>query len=176
MRLGGLLERRSARNAKSFAGRFWLTGRFGWYGMLYWLAATRPSARDFIRKGPIMPDPNSLTSDGDVTRRSFTTATLATGFALAVQPISAQDVITTNTDGIEAGEVKIPVADGTIPAYRAMPSKGDKFPVVLVVQEIFGVHEHIKDLCRRLAKKGYLAVAPELSVTVRASVKVPAAA
>jgi carboxymethylenebutenolidase len=58
--------------------------------------------------------------------------------------------------------VKIPVADGEIPAYRAMPAKGGPFPVVLVVQEIFGVHEHIKDLCRRLAKQGYLAVAPEL--------------
>jgi carboxymethylenebutenolidase len=58
--------------------------------------------------------------------------------------------------------VKIPVADGQIPAYRAMPSEGGPFPVILVVQEIFGVHEHIKDICRRLAKLGYLAVAPEL--------------
>ena len=58
--------------------------------------------------------------------------------------------------------MKIPVADGEIPAYRAMPAKGGHFPVVLVVQEIFGVHEHIKDLCRRFAKAGYLAVAPEL--------------
>ncbi len=58
--------------------------------------------------------------------------------------------------------MKIPVADGEIPAYRAMPDKGKHFPVVLVVQEIFGVHEHIKDLCRRFAKAGYLAVAPEL--------------
>jgi carboxymethylenebutenolidase len=86
---------------------------------------------------------------------------LATGFALAVQPVTAE-TITTNTEGLEAGEVKIPVADGDIPGYRAMPAKGGPFPVVLVVQEIFGVHEHIKDLCRRLAKLGYLAVAPEL--------------
>jgi len=86
---------------------------------------------------------------------------LATGFALATQPVSAQ-AITTDTDGLTAGEVKIPVADGEIPAYRAMPDKGKHFPVVLVVQEIFGVHEHIKDLCRRFAKAGYLAVAPEL--------------
>ncbi|MFO0952855.1 MAG: dienelactone hydrolase family protein [Isosphaeraceae bacterium] len=97
----------------------------------------------------------------DVTRRQFTVTTLATGFALAVQPVSAQ-TITTDTQGIEAGEVKIPVADGTIPGYRAMPDKGGPFPVVLVVQEIFGVHEHIKDICRRLAKRGYLAVAPEM--------------
>ncbi len=70
--------------------------------------------------------------------------------------------ITTSADGLTAGEVKIPVADGEIPAYRAMPAQGGPFPVVLVVQEIFGVHEHIKDVCRRFAKEGYLAVAPEL--------------
>jgi carboxymethylenebutenolidase len=72
------------------------------------------------------------------------------------------ETITTDTKGLEAGEVKIPVADGEIPAYRAMPATGGPFPVVLVVQEIFGVHEHIKDICRRLAKLGYLAVAPEM--------------
>ena len=72
------------------------------------------------------------------------------------------ETITTDTEGLEAGEIKIPVADGEIPGYRAMPAKGGPFPTVLVVQEIFGVHEHIKDLCRRLAKQGYLAVAPEL--------------
>ena len=86
---------------------------------------------------------------------------LAAGFALAAQPVSAQ-TITTDTSGLEAGEVKIPVTDGEIPAYRALPAGGGPFPVILVVQEIFGVHEHIKDICRRLAKLGYLAVAPEL--------------
>jgi carboxymethylenebutenolidase len=99
-----------------------------------------------------------------ITRRKFiTTASLATGFALAVEPISAQ-VITTNRQGIVAGEVKIPVKDGTIPAYRALPATGNNFPVVLVIQEIFGVHEHIQDVCRRFAKLGYLAIAPELFV------------
>ena len=98
----------------------------------------------------------------ELTRREFTVATLATGFALAVQPVVHAQVITTSTEGLEAGEVKITTDDGVIPAYRAMPAKGDKFPVVLVVQEIFGVHEHIKDICRRFAKKGYLAVAPEM--------------
>jgi carboxymethylenebutenolidase len=88
-------------------------------------------------------------------------SSLAAGFALAAQPVSAQ-TITTDTKGLEAGEVKIKVADGEIPAYRALPASGGPFPVVLVVQEIFGVHEHIKDLCRRLAKVGYLAVAPEM--------------
>jgi carboxymethylenebutenolidase len=93
-------------------------------------------------------------------RRLFVTA-LATGFALAVQPVSAA-TITTDAEGLTAGEVKIPAAGGEIPAYRAMPAKGKKFPVVLVVQEIFGVHEHIKDVCRRFAKAGFFAIAPEL--------------
>jgi carboxymethylenebutenolidase len=86
---------------------------------------------------------------------------LAAGFALSVQPVSAQ-TIETDTKGLEAGEVKVTVADGEIPAYRALPASGGPFPVILVVQEIFGVHEHIKDICRRLAKIGYLAIAPEL--------------
>jgi carboxymethylenebutenolidase len=106
-------------------------------------------------------DALSLLPPTDLTRRHFVVTTLASGFALAVQPVTAQ-TITTSADGLEAGEVKIPVKDGEIPAYRAMPAKGGPFPVVLVVQEIFGVHEHIKDICRRLAKLGYLAVAPEL--------------
>lgn len=58
--------------------------------------------------------------------------------------------------------VDIPAADRAIPAYRAAPAGGDRHPVILVIQEIFGVHEHIKDVCRRLAKLGYLAIAPEL--------------
>ena len=58
--------------------------------------------------------------------------------------------------------MKVPVKDGEIPAYRAMPEKGGPFPTVLVVQEIFGVHEHIKDVCRRFAKLGYFAIAPEM--------------
>lgn len=98
----------------------------------------------------------------ELTRRKFIiVSTLAAGFALAVRPISAQ-VITTDTKGLVAGEVKIPVEDGDIPAYRAMPETGETFPVVLVVQEIFGVHEHIQDICRRFAKLGYCAIAPEL--------------
>ncbi len=96
-----------------------------------------------------------------ITRREFAVTTLAAGFALSTRPVAAE-TITTDAAGLTAGEVKIPVADGTIPAYRAAPDKGGPFPTVLVVQEIFGVHEHIKDICRRLAKLGYLAVAPEL--------------
>ena len=86
---------------------------------------------------------------------------LATGFALAVRPVSAQ-TITTDNIALVVDEVKIPVVDGEIPAYLAHPAEGGRFPVILVVQEIFGVHEHIKDVCRRFAKLGYLAVAPEL--------------
>src|SRR5215218_2116158 len=98
----------------------------------------------------------------EVSRRGFIAGSLAVGFALAVQPIAAQTVITTDAEGLEAGDVKIPVRDGEMPGYRAMPAKGKNFPVALVVQEIFGVHEHIKDICRRFAKLGYLAVAPSL--------------
>jgi len=94
-------------------------------------------------------------------RRQFLVTKLPTGFALAVLPVSAE-TITTDTEGLEAGEVSIPTADGQMPGYRAMPKSGKSFPVVLVVQEIFGVHEHIKDMCRRFSKLGYLAVAPEL--------------
>jgi len=97
----------------------------------------------------------------EVTRRGFMMTTLAVGFALAVRPVSAETIVT-DAEGLTAGEVKIPTSDGSFPAYRAMPSQGRSFPVVVVVQEIFGVHEHIKDVCRRFAKLGYLAVAPEL--------------
>src|SRR5437879_5035498 len=97
----------------------------------------------------------------EVTRRGFMMTTLAVGFALAVRPVSAETIVTEG-EGLTVGEVKIPTSDGSLPAYRAMPSQGRSFPVVVVVQEIFGVHEHIKDVCRRFAKLGYLAVAPEL--------------
>jgi carboxymethylenebutenolidase len=95
-------------------------------------------------------------------RRQVLVATLSTGFALAVSPVAAS-ALTTDSDGLEAGEVKIPTSAGDIPGYRALPSKPKgKVPVILVVHEIFGVHEHIKDVCRRFAKEGYYAIAPEL--------------
>src|SRR5437764_2743263 len=94
-------------------------------------------------------------------RRGFVVTSLATGFALSVQPVSAQ-TITTDTNGLDVGEVKVKTKDGEIPAYRAMPDKGGPFATVLVVHEVWGVHEHIKDICRRLAKAGYYAIAPEL--------------
>jgi carboxymethylenebutenolidase len=96
-----------------------------------------------------------------LSRRTFVVGSLASGFALAVLPVSAQ-TITTDTKGMVAGEVMIPMQGGNIPAYRAMPAAGGPFATVIVVHEIFGVHEHIKDICRRLAKQGYFAVAPSL--------------
>jgi carboxymethylenebutenolidase len=94
-------------------------------------------------------------------RRGFVMTSLASGFALASSPVLAQ-AITTDTQGLVAGEVSIPTADGKVPAYHARPAKVGKYSVVLVVQEIFGVHEHIKDVVRRYAKMGYYAIAPEL--------------
>ena len=108
------------------------------------------------------PELDSLIGKAALTRREMMMTTLAVGFAAATLPVHAETVITTSAEGLTAGEVKIPVADGEIPAYRAMPATGSAFPMVLVVQEIFGVHEHIKDVCRRFAKAGYCAVAPEL--------------
>jgi len=96
-------------------------------------------------------------------RDFFVTSILAGAFALAVQPIAAQTQIKTDANGLIAGEVKIPMGDGEIPAYRAMPDvKNKKFPIVLVVHEIFGVHEWIQDVVRRFAKLGYMAIAPSL--------------
>ena len=102
-----------------------------------------------------------MTPTPPLDRRAFVVTTLSTGFALAVAP-SADFPVVTDSVGLTAGEVKIPVGDGEMPAYRAMPAGGKALSIVLVVQEIFGVHEHIRDVCRRLAKLGYLAVAPEL--------------
>ncbi len=93
-------------------------------------------------------------------RRAFVT-TLVAGFTLAAGPVSA-DAIVTDASGLDAGEVSIPVSDGAIPGYRARPLNRKDAAVVLVIQEIFGVHEHIKDLCRRLAHTGYYAIAPSL--------------
>ena len=86
---------------------------------------------------------------------------LMTGFTLATTRDDAQ-AISTDTTGIEAGEFQLPVADGMLPAYFARPTGAGPFPTVLVIEEIFGVQEYIKDVCRRLAKVGYMAVATEL--------------
>lgn len=93
-------------------------------------------------------------------RRGFVMTSLISGFTLATARVDAQ-AIHTDTTGLEAGEVQIPVADGHLPGYAARPARAGPFPIVLVIEEIFGVHEYIKDICRRLAKAGYLAVAGE---------------
>ena len=95
-------------------------------------------------------------------RRAFVVTSLGAGFALAAMPLSAQTMITTSTEGLTAGEVKVPAPGGEMPAYVAMPATGGAFPVILVVSEIFGVHEHIRDVARRFATLGHFAIAPEL--------------
>ena len=107
-------------------------------------------------------DFDSLVPGAARSRRGFVVTMLGAGFALAVQPVMAQTAITTDDAGLLAGPVKVTTADGEMVAYRAQPAGDGPFPVILVVQEIFGVHEHIADVCRRLAKLGYLAIAPEL--------------
>jgi len=108
------------------------------------------------------PEFDSLFPAQSFDRRGFLVTSLGAGFALAVQPVMAQTAIQTDATGLLAGEVKVPVRDGEMVAYRAQPGGVKKVPVVLVVSEIFGVHEYIKDTCRRLAKQGYCAIAPEL--------------
>jgi carboxymethylenebutenolidase len=98
------------------------------------------------------------------TRRTALKTALGVGFAVSALPIMAQTVIKTPTDGLTAGEVSIDVKGFKMPAYRAMPAGGKNLPVVLVLSEIFGVHEHIADVANRFARAGYLAIAPELFV------------
>ena len=94
-------------------------------------------------------------------RRGFVMTGLIAGLTLAATRVEAQ-AIQTSAEGLDAGETKIAVSDGALPAYFAKPTGAGPFPVVLVIEEIFGVHEYIKDICRRLAGQGYFAVAPEL--------------
>jgi carboxymethylenebutenolidase len=98
----------------------------------------------------------------DSTRRSFVQRAVGTGFAAAVMPVMAQTAVKTDSTGLLAGEVSIPVGDFKMPAYRAAPAGKANAPVVLVVSEIFGVHEYIADVARRFAKAGYFDIAPEL--------------
>ena len=109
-------------------------------------------------------DFDSLTPHRDLSRRDFVRTSVGSGFAAAVLPVMAQTVIKTDSNGLLAGEVTIPVGDFKLPAYRAAPAGKDNAPVVLLLSEIFGVHEHIADVARRLAKQGYFALAPELFV------------
>jgi carboxymethylenebutenolidase len=97
-------------------------------------------------------------------RRNFARTSIGVGFAAAVLPVEAQTQVRTDSAGLTVGEVTIAAGDFELPAYRAMPAGKNNLPVVLVVSEIFGVHEHIADVARRFARQGYLAIAPELFV------------
>lgn len=108
------------------------------------------------------PDFDSLLPAARLDRRAFVTTLAAAGFALAAHPIQAQTMITTDAEGLDTGMASIPVEGGELPIFFARPAGATALPTVLVIQEIFGVHEHIRDVCRRLAKLGYLAIAPEL--------------
>lgn len=107
--------------------------------------------------------PGHTTEDGP-TRRTALKAAVGLGYAAAVSPIMAQTAIKTPADGLTAGDVTIDVNGFKMPAYRAAPAGKTNLPVVLILSEIFGVHEYIADTARRFAKAGYLAIAPELFV------------
>jgi carboxymethylenebutenolidase len=110
-----------------------------------------------------MVDSKLLPTASPLSRRTFILGMLTTGYAVAASPVE-DNIIRTDTQGLTAGAVNIPTATGQIPGYYARPAKSGRFPVVLVIHEAFGVHEHIQDICRRYAKVGYLAIAPELFI------------
>jgi carboxymethylenebutenolidase len=118
--------------------------------------------KDYVEDGGSLVA-DSPFSDG-VDRRDFLKVALGTGFAAATLPVAAQSVIKTDSAGLLAGTVNLNVGGQTVPVYRAQPEGKSKLPVILVISEIFGVHEHIADVARRFAKQGYLALAPELFV------------
>ncbi|WP_425258289.1 dienelactone hydrolase family protein [Rubrivivax sp. RP6-9] len=107
---------------------------------------------------------DTLVPQRDFNRRDFVRTSVGSGFAAAVLPVMAQTVVKTDSAGLVTGEVTIPVGDFKMPAYRAAPANRTNAPVVLVISEIFGVHEYIADVARRWAKAGYFAIAPELFV------------
>jgi carboxymethylenebutenolidase len=118
--------------------------------------------KDLVQDGDSLVA-GSAFEDG-VDRRVFLKAALGSGFAAASLPVAAQTVIKTDTAGLTAGTVELKVGGATVPVYRAQPAGKSNLPVILVISEIFGVHEHIADVARRFAKQGYLALAPELFV------------
>ncbi|MGZ5200016.1 MAG: dienelactone hydrolase family protein [Telluria sp.] len=118
--------------------------------------------KDLVQDGDSLVA-GSAFADG-VDRRVFIKAALGSGFAAATLPVAAQTVIKTDTAGLTAGTVSLKVGGVEVPVYRAQPSDKTNLPVILVVSEIFGVHEHIADVARRFAKQGYLALAPDLFV------------
>lgn len=110
----------------------------------------------------LFDDALALVAPQDLSRRAFVRRSVGTGFAAATLPVMAQTLVQTTAAGLDSGEVSIPVGQFSLPAYRAVRAGVKNAPVVLVVCEIFGVHEHIADVARRLAHQGYCAIAPEL--------------
>lgn len=104
------------------------------------------------------PDLNSLHPDVRFTRRGFIASSIATGFALGAGPVMAQTAIKTPETGLDVGAAQIPVQGGNLPVYFAAPKKAGKHAAVIVIPEIFGLHEYQRDICRRLAKAGYYAI------------------
>lgn len=104
---------------------------------------------------------DAFARSAQLSRRGFAATGLVAGFTLCTGPLNAATIVT-DAQGLDAGDVKIPVSGGEIPGYRAKPKHKANLPLVLVVQEIFGIHEHIRDICRRFAKLGYYAIAPSL--------------
>jgi carboxymethylenebutenolidase len=104
------------------------------------------------------PDLESLLPAVPFSRRGFLVSGAATGFALSAGPLMAQQAIKTPADGLVTADVKIPVSGGEMPAYTAAPKKAGRFATIIVIPEVFGMHEYQKDIARRLAKVGYYAV------------------
>ena len=117
----------------------------------------------------IQAELDSLVPSRAFSRRDFARTSVGAGFVAAVLPVEAQTQIKTDSAGLTVGEVTIDVGGFKLPAYRAMPANKGNLPVVLVVSEIFGVHEYIADVARRFARLGYLAIAPEMSAAMARS-------
>jgi carboxymethylenebutenolidase len=111
-----------------------------------------------------MKDPVPNGDSAVAERHEFTKVAAGTGFAAATLPVAAQSVIHTDAGGLTAGTINLNVNGQTVPVYRAQLEGKSNLPVILVISEIFGVHEHIADVARRFARQGYLALAPELFV------------
>ncbi len=118
--------------------------------------------KDLVQDGDSLVGASSF-EDG-VDRRGFIKAAIGTGFAAAVLPVEAQTLVQTDTAGLATQDHLIVINGQEVPVYRAQPEGKTNPPVILVISEIFGVHEHIKDVARRFAKQGYMALAPDLFV------------
>ncbi len=127
--------------------------------------------KDLVQDGGTLVGASKF-EDG-VDRRVFLKAAIGTGFAAAVLPVEAQTLIQTDTTGLSAQDHLIVINGQEVPVYRAQPEGKANPPVILVISEIFGVHEHIKDVARRFAKQGYMALAPDLFVRAGDAGKVP---